>query len=80
METSITGICYNAKGGAVLVSEEKVVYVWGLQAWEEQWLGRSRTLRGVLEEQSIFPDPVNENGEYQQGATGKQWVLRMNEY
>lgn len=74
---TLYGIAQNAKGYAVLLTEdEKVIYIRELAEWPEDLLDSSITIKGILRHIKLIPDPnITENGAISQGAQGLQYVL-----
>lgn len=75
---TLLGTAHDAKGGAVIDSEQHgVVYVEGLDFWPDALHGKRVRARGELVEMKLIPDPaVGPDGAISQGAVGKQTVLR----
>jgi hypothetical protein len=71
-----TGTARNAKGGAVLVMGDEVVYLEHVDAWPAALLGTETTVEGTLAYKKIIPDP-GPGPEYTAGAYGKQYVLEQ---
>ena len=75
----VVGTARNAKGGAVVVSDDgRVVYVQGLDSWPDELDGQVVIARGHLVEKSYLPvATVDKDGAISQGTDGPglQWVL-----
>ena len=76
-EITLKGIARDAKGGAVLLTEEKIpVYIEGLDSWTSSVEGSRVSVSGVLKKEKYIPDPtIGEDGGISQGAVGMQYVL-----
>lgn len=74
----VSGVAQNAKGGAVILTEDgRVVYVLDLEAWPEELLNQEVVATGELEQTDYIPDPVvDDSGAISAGAAGDEWVLR----
>ncbi|MFX0101718.1 MAG: hypothetical protein ACFFCS_19290 [Candidatus Hodarchaeota archaeon] len=74
---SLIGVARNAKGGAVLVTEnDGPIYIIGLESWPDDTLGKTVRMEGILKEEKLIPDPVvDDDGAISQGAVGMQLVL-----
>ena len=82
-EVSINGTAYNAKAGAVVLtdSDDEPIYLQGLHAWEDNVIGRRVSIEGVLHRRSIYPQAQNIDGIRSQGITGRdQWVIEVRCY
>ena len=78
----LVGIANNAKGGAVLITEDDhVIYIKGLQSWPSELTGKQVTITGLLKREKLIPDPkIAENGAISAGAIGLQLVLDNVDY
>ena len=76
-EITLSGLAFDAKGGAVLkLKDGKIVYLRDLAYWSSDLFGKKTSVRGTLQEKKIIPDPViDEDGAISQGAYGQQYVL-----
>ena len=76
-EEIITGRAENAKGGAVVVTNKgDVVYIIGVDSWDEDVVGNEVVAKGRLSSEKYIPDPVvDDDGAISQGAIGMQTVL-----
>lgn len=76
-EVKLKGVAKNAKGCAVLVTDNKeVVYVRDLLEWSDDILNKRITVQGELKESKLILDPqIDEDGAISQGAYGMQLVL-----
>lgn len=76
--TTVEGTAQNAKAGAVVVtSDNKVIYIEGLDTWPLADTRKHVIVTGTLVEKKIIPDPmVNSKGEISQGAEGSQTVMK----
>ena len=74
---TILGIAKDAKGGAILLTSEKVpIYIKGLDSWSPELYDKQLKVTGVLKEEKFIPDPViDEDGSISTGAYGNQLVL-----
>ena len=74
---TIIGIAKDAKGGAVILTSEKVpIYIKGLDSWSSELFDKRLEVTGVLKEEKFIPDPViDEDGSISTGAYGDQLVL-----
>ncbi len=79
---SLKGKAYNSKGGAVLVmTSDEVIYIEGLDYWEDSHLESEMFVKGLLKQVKYIPDPVvDDDGAISQGAEGKQYVLEDAEW
>ncbi len=76
-EEIITGKAENAKGGAVVVTNEgDVTYIMGFDSWDSDVVGNEVVVKGHLSSEKYIPDyVVDEDGGISQGAEGMQTVL-----
>ena len=81
-KVNLKGTAKNAKSGAVLFTTGGyVIYIKNLESWSPELEGKQISVRGVLKEEKIIPDPlINKNGGISCGATGDQLVLEKAEY
>jgi len=79
---TIFGIAKDAKGGAILLTSEKVpIYIKGLDYWSPELFDKQLKVTGVLKEEKFIPDPViDEDGSISTGAYGDQLVLENAEF
>ena len=79
---TILGIAKDAKGGAVILTSEKVpIYIKGLDSWSQELYDKQLKVTGVLKEEKFIPDPeIDENGSISTGAYGDQLVLEHAEF
>ena len=77
-KVTLNGVAYNALGGAVVADPdgEWLVYVDGLESWEDADYGKNVEITGLLVRQSIAPDPVVKDGRHTHGAVGKALIIR----
>jgi hypothetical protein len=76
----IAGTAYNAKAGAVLRADDgRMMYVEGLQEWDDDVVGTPVTLTGIVSVKKIFPDPIVDGGMIGQGMVGETLVLTPTE-
>jgi len=67
----LRGKAQNAKGGAVVVIDDQVIYVRGLQSWPAEAEGKRVVVRGVLATLKYLPEATkNDKGEISQGTEG----------
>ncbi len=73
----IKGRAENAKGGAVVVTTDGAVfYMKGLPHWNEDIIGETVVVQGLISVEKLIPDPlVDEDGTISQGAEGMQTVI-----
>ena len=76
-EVTLHGTAKDAKGGAVLLTDDNVpIYIKGLSTWTSGIEGSRISAIGVLEKEKYIPDPtIDEDGGISQGAIGMQYVL-----
>jgi len=74
---TLHGIARDAKGGAVLITAEKIpIYVEDIASWPPELHYKQITAIGVLKKKKFIPDPkIDKNGGISQGAIGMQLVL-----
>ncbi|MHA1256950.1 MAG: hypothetical protein ACTSPS_15260 [Promethearchaeota archaeon] len=79
---TILGIAKDAKGGAVILTPEKVpIYIKGLDSWSPELYDKQLEVTGVLKEEKFIPDPeIAEDGSISTGAYGDQLVLKDAEF
>ena len=79
---TIIGIAKDAKGGAVLLTSDKVpIYIKGLDSWSPELFNKQLKVTGMLKEEKFIPDPIiDENGSISTGAYGDQLVLEDAEF
>jgi hypothetical protein len=73
----LQGIAKNAKGWAVLITEdENVIYIKGLLEWSEKLLNTKIKIKGHLKKAKLIQDPqIDNKGAISQGSYGKQFIL-----
>lgn len=73
----LSGIAENAKGGALLVINDKSIwYLEGVDSWPDAALGKLVGVGGKLASKEYLPQATkNEKGEWTQGAQGTQSVI-----
>jgi hypothetical protein len=78
----LVGIANNAKGGAVLITQnENVIYIKGLECWPLELMDNQIIVTGLLKREKLIPDPkITENGAISSGAIGLQYVLYNVDY
>jgi hypothetical protein len=77
---SISGIAENAKAGAVLTTGDgRTIFVEGLEGWDDQVLGTSLTLTGILRRKNIYPGIKVGGGLTSQGMSGTPLVLELSQ-
>ena len=74
---TVTGTAYNAKGGAILRTDEgSVYYIEGLDSWEMDIPGKKVSVIGILKTENFKEkDLKNEKGEWTQGMIGEKLSL-----
>ncbi len=79
---TIIGIAKDAKGGAVVLTPEKVaIYIKGLDSWSSELFDKRLEVTGVLKEEKFIPDPVvDEDGSISTGGYGDHLVLENAKY
>jgi hypothetical protein len=75
VKSTLRGLARDAKGGAVVVTDQGPVYVLGLDAWPRELAGRRVEVTGVVRRQKHIPDPVGPGNTIAQGAWGEQTVI-----
>jgi hypothetical protein len=72
-QVTISGVAYNALGSAVVADPdvEWLVYVDGLEGWDESDYGKKVEVTGLLVREAIAPQAVVEDGRHSHGAKGK---------
>ena len=75
---TLNGTAFNALGGAVVADSdgEWLVYVDGLEWWDDDDYGGNVEITGLLVRESIAPDPVVKHGRHTHGAVGKALIIR----
>ena len=76
-EITLHGTARDAKGGAVLLTDDNIpIYIKGLSTWTSGIEGSRVSASGVLKKEKYIPDPtIDEDGGISQGAIGMQYVL-----
>lgn len=76
-EVTLHGTARDAKGGAVLLTDNNIpVYIKGLASWTPSIEGSHISVNGVLKKEKYIPDPIiGKDGGISQGAIGMQYVL-----
>lgn len=76
-EVTIDGTARDAKGGAVVLTDDNIpIYIEGLDSWPPSIDGSRISVSGVLKKEKYIPDPtIGEDGGISQGAIGMQYVL-----
>ncbi|HJN76087.1 MAG TPA: hypothetical protein QGF58_19300 [Myxococcota bacterium] len=75
----VEGVAGDAKGGAILITEDgRVLYLVGLDSWPSWALGHPVTATGTVSEQDYLPKATQDkDGAWTQGTTGgKDTVLQ----
>lgn len=77
-QVTLNGVAYNALGSAVVADPdvEWLVYVDGLESWDDDDYGKSVEVTGLLVREAIAPEAGVEDGRHSHGAVGKALVLR----
>jgi hypothetical protein len=70
--TEIRGVARDAKLGAIVETEDRVVYCEGLARWPAGVSGSEVTVRGTLAQSDAFVMPSR----YAAGTSGPIWILR----
>ena len=70
--TTVRGIAQNAKLGAVVLADDRVVYCHGLDHWPTDVVGTTVVVHGVLEQTDAYVTP----SPHAAGASGSVWILR----
>lgn len=70
--TTFEGIAQNAKGGAVLVTSDKVIYLKGWDSWpNDSVIGKKVKVEGILKQEKYLQEStVDEKGAISQGTSG----------
>ena len=77
-ETTISGKAKNRKAGAVLMIDENTpVFIEGMDEWDDDMIGKTMKLTGVLGRQQIYPEIKSEDGIISQGMSGTPMVLKL---
>jgi len=73
----IHGRAENAKGGAVVITDTMgVVYLDGIDSWDEEVVGRDVVVKGEIYHGKHIPDAVvDETGAISTGSAGIQTIL-----
>ncbi|TFG07735.1 MAG: hypothetical protein EU539_04165 [Promethearchaeota archaeon] len=81
-KVELAGTAKNAKGGAVIITDNKdVIYIKHLAFWSSELLDKHISASGLLKKEKFIPDPhVDEDGAISTGAFGNQLVLENAEY
>ncbi len=76
-EVTLHGTARDAKGGAVLLTDDNIpIYIKGLSTWTSGIEGSRVMASGVLKKEKYIPDPtMGDDGGISQGAIGMQYVL-----
>ena len=76
-EVTLHGTARDAKGGAVLLTDDNIpVYIKGLSTWTSGIEGSRVSASGMLKKEKYIPDPkIDDDGGISQGAIGMQYVL-----
>jgi hypothetical protein len=74
---TVRGVAHDAKGGAIVQTDEgEVYYVAGLDSWPADLRGVRVEVTGRPAHRKLIPDPVvSDSGEHSAGAFGDQDVL-----
>lgn len=74
---TVRGIAQQGKGGALLITDDKIVYyIDALDAWDAELVGKQIEATGLLKiELMDEADLKNEAGEYNQGIAGEKQTL-----
>jgi hypothetical protein len=74
---TVTGLAQNGKGGALLVVDDNTVYyLEGMDAWENSMVGTRIEVTGALRIETLSENDLkNEQGEYTQGTAGDKRIL-----
>jgi hypothetical protein len=81
-KVNLFGIAKDAKGGAVLLTNDgNVIFIKNLEHWSPELLNKQFYISGILKKKKFIPDPVvDKNGAISCGAFGEQLVLENVEY
>ena len=76
-EVTLDGTARDAKGGAVLLTDDNIpIYIEGLDSWPPDIDGSRISVSGILNKEKYIPDPyIGDDGGISQGAIGMQYVL-----
>ena len=77
-QVTLTGVAYNALGSAVVADPdgEWLVYVAGLEGWDDGEYGEPVEVSGLLVREAIAPEAEERDGRHTHGARGKALVIR----
>ena len=77
-QVTLSGVAYNALGSAVVADPdvEWLVYVDGLEEWDNSDYGKNVEVTGLLVREAIAPQAVVEDGRHSHGAAGKALIIR----
>lgn len=77
-QVTLTGVAYNALGSAVVADPdgEWLVYVAGLEGWDDGEYGEQVEVSGLLVREAIAPEAEERDGRHTHGARGKALVIR----
>ena len=80
-KVTLLGTAKDAKGGAVLITEDdNVIYIKEFESWSSELLDTQVSVSGLLNKEKFIPDPlVDENGAISCGAFGDQLVIKKAE-
>ena len=81
METNninITGKAYDAKSGAIIITDEgQTYYLEGIDYWPDAISGKTVKVSGYIKQEFFDEkDLVNEKGEYTQGMSGEKLSIQ----
>jgi hypothetical protein len=74
----VSGLAYNALGSAVVADPdgEWLVYVDGLESWDDGDYGKKVEVAGLMVREAIAPQAEEKDGRHTHGAKGKALVIR----
>ena len=77
-QVTLSGVAYNALGSAVVADPdgEWLVYVAGLESWDDSEYGEPVEVTGLLVREAVAPEAEERDGRHTHGARGKALVIR----
>jgi hypothetical protein len=75
---TLRGVAHDALGGAVVADAEGewLVYLDGLESWDEAMLGTDVEVAGLLVRDRIAPEATVRDGSHSHGAGGMALIMR----
>ena len=76
-EITISGTAYNAKGGALIITEnDETYYIGGLDFWEDSLLEKTVEVTGFIQTENFKEEDIKDDkGAWKQGMIGEKLTI-----